>query len=71
MTTSIPKGRLLRDTEVARRLGLKRGTLANRRWKKRGPAWVKIGHAVRYREEDIERFVQQHRIQPEETDRHG
>jgi predicted DNA-binding transcriptional regulator AlpA len=69
MSTGTSRRRLLRDTEAARRLRLRRGTLANRRWKKQGPAWIKIGRAVRYREEDIEEFIEQHRVQPDGTGR--
>jgi predicted DNA-binding transcriptional regulator AlpA len=54
--------RLLSPEEAARKLGLRLGTLANRRSLGLGPAYIKLGRAVRYREEDLETFIEQHRV---------
>lgn len=48
---------MLRETEVAARLGLAVSTLRVWRWAGKGPAFVKLGTAVRYRPEDVEDFV--------------
>ena len=50
---------LLTEKEVAQVLKLSLPTLRRRRWLKKGPKFVKIGSAVRYRESDIETFVNQ------------
>lgn len=52
-------GDLLNETEAAAFLGVKRPTMANWRWKKTGPIWVKIGSKlVRYRRADLLSFVE-------------
>lgn len=54
---------LAKTSEVAAELGMAPGTLANMRWrssqtgKQEGPAWVKIGSAVRYRRDDVLSFI--------------
>lgn len=47
----------LTPTQVATVLGLSTATLANWRSLGRGPAYIKLGARVRYRAEDIERWV--------------
>jgi hypothetical protein len=32
-------------------------TMSNWRVQRRGPAWVKVGHAVRYRKGDLRRWL--------------
>ena len=50
---------LLTPTQVADRLGVSPNTLAVWRCCKRYPlAYVKVGTRVRYRTEDVDRFVQ-------------
>ena len=39
------------------------GSLANLRWKKRGPKFFKIGRKIVYRPEDIETFLFQNPVQ--------
>ncbi|RFA16007.1 hypothetical protein B7R22_05250 [Subtercola boreus] len=48
---------LLTESEVASSIGFAVGTLRNWRGQGKGPAFVKIGSAVRYRPEDIETWV--------------
>jgi hypothetical protein len=50
--------RLLTPRQVSDILGLSVGTLAKRRLTADGPAYVKVGGAVRYTEESIRNFVQ-------------
>ncbi len=49
---------LLNTREAADRLGLRKSTLDCWRSRGGGPAYRKIGAAVRYSVEDLERFVQ-------------
>jgi excisionase family DNA binding protein len=44
--------------EAARRLGLKEGTLANWRWQRRGPRFLRVGRRVRYRLADIAAWIE-------------
>jgi hypothetical protein len=53
---------LLDETAAARALRLQPKTLCRWRYERRGPAYVKVGGAVRYRPADLESFVQQNRI---------
>lgn len=54
-------GTLLTVREAARRLGLACGTLNNWRSSGQGPAFVRLGSAVRYTEEDLSCFIAQGR----------
>jgi excisionase family DNA binding protein len=53
--------RLLTTFEAAERLKLHERTLEVLRYKGQGPAYIKIGRAVRYSEDDLDRFVLQNR----------
>lgn len=66
MSTTNP---LLTPNEVARLTGLSEQTLRNWRWKKRGPAFCKIGRGgrCRYRREDVEAWLASYRSNPEAT----
>jgi excisionase family DNA binding protein len=50
--------RVLTEREVADRLGLSVATLRAWRLRRKGPRYVRFGRAVRYRVEDIDRFVE-------------
>lgn len=52
---------LLKTPEAARRLGLATGTLQNLRSRGHGPAFVRLGKAIRYRPEDLAAYIQAHR----------
>lgn len=43
----------LSTNQLAERLGLSPGTLANWRSLGKGPRWVKVGRSVRYRSADV------------------
>ena len=61
MDTQAHSNTLLTTREAARRLGLATGTLQNWRIRGQGPAFVRLGKAVRYDEGDLARFVEQGR----------
>jgi predicted DNA-binding transcriptional regulator AlpA len=50
---------LLRETQVAERYAMSVRALQAWRLAGKGPCWVKLGSAVRYRESDVEAFVEQ------------
>ena len=52
----------LTEREVAQRLGLSVATLRAWRMKQRGPRFVRFGRAVRYLSTDIDRYVQDSRV---------
>ena len=54
---------LLNETQVAQLLCCTKSAL--RRWRRegRGPRFVKIGRLVRYRQEDVEDFINQNTVQ--------
>jgi predicted DNA-binding transcriptional regulator AlpA len=58
-------GRVLKETEVSKRTGLALPTLRNWRSLGRGPAYLKMGKAVRYQEEDVEAYIRSKRIETE------
>jgi excisionase family DNA binding protein len=47
----------LTTPEAADYLGLKSGTLEIWRWSGKGPKFLKLGRAIRYRLEDLEEFM--------------
>ena len=55
---------LFNEHEAAARLGLTVATLRRWRWARQGPAWVKIGAAVRYSPTDLTAFIEAGRHQP-------
>lgn len=46
----------LNEIELSRRWGISHRTLQRWRWLKQGPAYLKVGGAIRYRIEDVEAF---------------
>jgi excisionase family DNA binding protein len=50
--------------EVAQYLGINRATLRRWRIENRGPAYIKLGGAIRYRAADIEAFIAANRRGP-------
>lgn len=48
----------LREGEVATLLDLSVSNLQKRRWKRMPPAFVKLGRNVRYRREDILKYIE-------------
>lgn len=59
---SRPLGGVVTPSKLAEYLELSEQTLANWRSRKRGPAWVKIGGQVRYRDKDIEVFISENAV---------
>ena len=61
--------RLLTEQQVSDRLGggYSVKTLQRRRWLRQEPAFLKVGRLVRYRESDIEAFLDKCRIEPREV----
>lgn len=54
----------LTESQAAARLGLKVATLRAWRQKGKGPAYVRLGRAVRYLMTDVEDFIQSNRQIP-------
>jgi hypothetical protein len=54
----------LTETEAAARLGLKVATLRAWRTKGRGPAYVRLGRAIRYLVTDLDEFLYSNRHSP-------
>ncbi|WP_101255004.1 helix-turn-helix transcriptional regulator [Streptomyces barkulensis] len=52
--------RLLTSEEVAEILGVDPRTPPQWRYRGLGPDWVKIGTRVRYRAEDVEKYIRSH-----------
>jgi len=56
---------LLTTADVAGRLGVPPRTLEQWRYLGRGPAYIKVGNkSVRYRQSDIDAFLDDHRVVP-------
>lgn len=53
------------EKQAAEALGVRVRTLQQWRWLRKGPAYLKIGRAVRYQTEDLYSFLSARRIEPE------
>jgi predicted DNA-binding transcriptional regulator AlpA len=62
--TETDTDRLLHAIDVSLMLGVPRATLANWRSARKGPPFVKVGRHVRYRREDVVRWVDGQVVQP-------
>lgn len=48
---------LIDEAQLAARLGVSRSTLQSWRYSRRGPRYIKIGRLIRYRNADIDAFL--------------
>ena len=64
---SIPGHEPLTESDAAARLGLKVATLRAWRHQGRGPAFVRLGRAIRYLTSDIDEFLITNRHSPTAT----
>jgi len=55
----------LREQESAKELGVAVQTLRNWRHLRKGPPYVKMGRAIRYRREDLVAFIERHMVTPD------
>ena len=56
-------GRMLTPAEVAERVGVSTATLRSWRWKKAGPAYVKVSaQTVRYPEAELDAWLDSRRV---------
>lgn len=53
------------EQAAAEYLGLSVKTLQAWRWKRKGPAYMKYGRRVLYSYEDLDRYREAHKIEPE------
>ena len=58
----------LTEVEAAGRLGLKVATLRAWRHQRRGPAFVRLGRAIRYLPTDIDEFLAANRHRPRKVE---
>lgn len=61
-TTTIIAPAALNTRQAATRVGLSAGHLENERSAGRGPAYIKLGGAVRYRIQDLDAWLESHRV---------
>jgi predicted DNA-binding transcriptional regulator AlpA len=55
----------LTEADAAARLGLKIATLRAWRHQRRGPAFVRLGRAIRYLASDVDQFLNANRFSPD------
>jgi hypothetical protein len=55
---------LLTETEVAALLRVNTGTLANWRWRRSGPPYLKVGSTVRYPRTALAAYMQSVTVEP-------
>lgn len=57
--------RLLDREQAAEELGVATSTMDHWRSSKTGPRYVKVGGLVRYRESDLEAYIERQTVEPE------
>lgn len=57
MTAKKPKTKYLTPEQVAKKLGISEGTLANWRGQDMGPRWLTISNRVAYREDAVNSYI--------------
>jgi len=55
----------LNESEAAAFLGLARQSMANLRWRAAGPIYYKLGSRIVYKISDLEKYLAEHRIDPQ------
>lgn len=63
--------RVITEREAAAFTGVSQAALRLWRRESRGPAYVRFGRAIRYRVDDLDRFLDQHRVEPVNLERRG
>lgn len=58
----------LDEKQAARLLAVAVQTLRNWRHQRRGPAYIKMGRAVRYQIKDLEDFMDKRKIDPDQNE---
>ena len=48
---------LLAEGEIARQIGVSLHTIRRWRHERKGPAYLRMGRTIRYRQEDIDEFI--------------
>ena len=56
----------LSEIEVAKILSISRATLQQNRWLNRGLPFFKVGRSVRYSGDDLQAYIEENRVDPEE-----
>jgi excisionase family DNA binding protein len=64
ITTASHRPHPMTESEAAARLGMKVATLRAWRHQGRGPAFLRLGRAIRYLSSDVDEFVQANRQRP-------
>ena len=59
----------IQEPEAAQYVGLSRAFLRQARAQGRGPAYVRVGRAVRYRTSDLDAFLDAHRVETRDSRR--
>ena len=57
--------RYLNEQEVSVITGFKLPTLRNHRHLRKGIPWIKAGSSIKYDPEDVESYMQSHRVDPD------
>ncbi len=65
MQTNPTTNRPLREREAAARLGLTANCLAKWRCRRFGPRFVRYGRTIRYLENDLNTWLDEHAVEPE------
>jgi len=63
--------KLLNNSEAAEFLGMSPDTLPRWRWSGIGPAYLKVGRSIRYRQTDLETFLEGSKVSPRNAEKVG
>jgi predicted DNA-binding transcriptional regulator AlpA len=55
---------ILNEADTAQYIGMSRVWLRQSRMHRTGPAYIRIGRAIRYALPDLDKFLENHRVKP-------
>jgi hypothetical protein len=67
MTRQAPR-KLLAPKAASELINVPSGTMSNWRIRDYGPAYFKVGHHVRYDEEDLVKWLERNRVEPDQRE---
>lgn len=57
------KSKIMNEKQAAQYVGLSQRTLQAYRFKRKPPTYIKVGRAVRYRQDDLDDFLEANRVE--------
>lgn len=57
------KSKVMNEKQAAQYVGLSQRSLQLRRFKRKPPTYIKVGRVIRYRQDDLDEFLEANRVE--------